>query len=380
MKKTIPLLLALTLLMLVGITLTRHLPLFAGLFYTLCTLLLLGACPQSRWRPVLYNSAFVFLALGLAESLFSFRDRNVPQAINLQPLPPGYFADDAIRGYAPEKIPRRYRHVRAVSDGRPLWDVVYTIGANGLRVTPSESSDPIWFFGDSITYGEGLADRETFPWLFSELTDFQAHNFAFIGYGAHQMLRMLETGFPREIDSRQPRWIVYTGILAHIDRAAGHYYFTRRGPFYRVEGGLPVYKGRIRDQFLLPDLVERYLVRSSIYNEVVAPLRFRNGKNVDLERYVAIVKRARDLAENEYHAPFLFVFWDTDDPDPTVVAEADRLEQLLANAGIRVVRLSRHVPQIFETSFTYPVDGHPNALAQPPVAELLARLFAEFHF
>lgn len=372
MKKSVPLMiLGMVLALLAAGTLTRHIPLFVGTFFSGFCLLLIAACLLHRWRWPLYYSAYVVLALGLFEAYYNIRDLGAPQDINLSPLDQGYWAPDEIRGWAPR--PHHYRHQRGINDGRKLWDVHYTIGADGLRLTPPADGEPVWFFGDSFTYGEGLEDAETFPWIFSELTKHQSRNFAFNGYGAHQMLRLLETGLPRTIDSRPPRWIVYTGILDHVHRAAGYLYFHRAGPHYKVVGDMAVHDGRIWDQFLLSERAYRYLIQSRLYTDVYLPLWKIRQEATDLQRYIAIVRRAKYLSEQEYRAGFVFVFWDADHGNPRLNAAADHVEQELRVSGVRVLRLSRYIPEIFGPDYTYPVDGHPNAKAQQPLAELLSR-------
>ena len=50
------------------------------------------------------------------------------------------------------------------------------------------------FFGGSQTFGEGLNDDETIPALVQKKTRVhRVYNYAYRGYGPHQMLRMIET-------------------------------------------------------------------------------------------------------------------------------------------------------------------------------------------
>jgi hypothetical protein len=86
---------------------------------------------------------------------------------------------------------------RRRSDGRVVYDVLYTIGADGLRPTPGNPRAPAFlFFGDSCTFGEGVEDDETMPVAFARALDVPANvrNFGFHGYGPHQMVRELEVG------------------------------------------------------------------------------------------------------------------------------------------------------------------------------------------
>ena len=69
---------------------------------------------------------------------------------------------------------------------------------NTLRVTHpfGASSDKpktgIWIFGDSITYGWSVNDKDTYPWLLQEkLPDYEVINFGVNGYGTLQNLIQL---------------------------------------------------------------------------------------------------------------------------------------------------------------------------------------------
>jgi hypothetical protein len=98
-----------------------------------------------------------------------------------------------------------------------IYDVKYTINQYGLRQVstppngrPSDESKPIFFFGDSFTFGEGVNDQDTLPQQFSVLSGLRAVNFGVHGYGPHQILRELETARPRIVEPRDPLAIVYT--------------------------------------------------------------------------------------------------------------------------------------------------------------------------
>ena len=81
-----------------------------------------------------------------------------------------------------------------------------------------------FFFGDSFTYGEGVNDDETLPYLFEKLSGgrYRAYNLAFHGYGPQQMLRVIETGLlEKMVSDQRPLIVVYEALVQHIERAAG---------------------------------------------------------------------------------------------------------------------------------------------------------------
>ena len=93
-----------------------------------------------------------------------------------------FMLDDDLLGYAPIKISRLT--VRRYYRGKLTYQVVYTIGKNGLRVTPPHRQGDlrgcIIFFGDSFTFGNGLNDDETYPYRIGHVLGdgYATYNFA----------------------------------------------------------------------------------------------------------------------------------------------------------------------------------------------------------
>ncbi len=82
--------------------------------------------------------------------------------------------------------------------GRAIYDVIYTIGADGFRVTPRPVDDPLTrinLFGGSFTFGQGVEDEETVAAVLAEaLSATEVRNFGQPGYGVHQAVAILESG------------------------------------------------------------------------------------------------------------------------------------------------------------------------------------------
>ncbi|MBK7424458.1 MAG: SGNH/GDSL hydrolase family protein [Propionivibrio sp.] len=81
---------------------------------------------------------------------------------------------------------------------RGLFDVTYGIDADGLRKMPGVPHPDfnLFFFGDSFTFGHGVADQKTYSYVIAEryLDDrVNIHNAGVMGYGMTQIyLRFLE--------------------------------------------------------------------------------------------------------------------------------------------------------------------------------------------
>jgi hypothetical protein len=119
-----------------------------------------------------------------------------------------------------------------------FWDTSFTAShlPNTLRVThPLESystspaKDEVWIFGCSFTYGWGLKDEETYPWLIQErFPEYEVVNFGVGGYGTiHSLLQ-----FRDALKSRTPKVAVLAYANFHDERNT----FLRQRRKYVVAG------------------------------------------------------------------------------------------------------------------------------------------------
>ena len=78
------------------------------------------------------------------------------------------------------------------------------------------------FFGCSFMFGHGVEDDQTLPYYFVQEArgTFEGFNFAGDGWGPHQMLREIETGFVRRV-AGTPELAIYEAIPDHLRRVAG---------------------------------------------------------------------------------------------------------------------------------------------------------------
>jgi hypothetical protein len=150
--------------------------------------------------------------------------------------------DDPDLGYAPQ--PGARVRSRAWSGARQLYDVVYTIDERGLRragpaPAPGAAEGCVLFFGCSITFGEGLDDEATLPWLAAERAGgrWRAVNFAFHGYGPHQALAAFDAGRVRTATAgcAGRAVAVFQYGSEHARRARAPSSWDRDGPRYLVD-------------------------------------------------------------------------------------------------------------------------------------------------
>ncbi len=89
---------------------------------------------------------------------------------------------------------------------------------DGRRITSAsqtpipENNPQIIIVGGSLSYGYGLSDEETWPWLLQrKLSSYKVLNYSTPGYGTYQALLMLERVLPK---LSSPKIVIY-GFLEH---------------------------------------------------------------------------------------------------------------------------------------------------------------------
>jgi hypothetical protein len=323
-----------------------------------------------RGRVYVYNAAFVFLALAIAE--FCFRNDGRPSTVQPNthyegPYSADYYQRDKELGYSVKPGRRTVAAVKKFNDGKIIYSLSYTIDEFGLRATPNipSTKDSVFFFGDSLTFGEGVSDADSLPYRYSVLSGRRTRNFGLHGYGPHQMLRALETDRPKLLGIPElPSLVVYVALITHLNRAAGRAEWDPFGPQYEVQNGKVEHVGQFSDERV--NHLVRVLTRSRIISRLVSPSRHR----VDLDRFSAIIHKSRDLVTAKYAAPFLVLLWEVGNK-PQEREDADWLVQRLAQGGINVIRLSKVVPGLQAPDYYIPSDGHPNGEAYKKVAKVI---------
>ena len=88
-----------------------------------------------------------------------------------------------------------------------IYDVEYIFNEEGMRqqYQNAGANKHALFFGDSLTFGEGLKDEETLPYLFQQYNDtYQSYNYGFLGQGpGHMLLRVSTPEFKRKFKDKK---------------------------------------------------------------------------------------------------------------------------------------------------------------------------------
>jgi hypothetical protein len=77
-----------------------------------------------------------------------------------------------------------YRRAKTLPDGSQIYDVSYSIDTEGMRTTPAgkgSGAAPVFFFGDSFTFGEGVSNGQTLAAAFARVTEHGTVNFGVPG-------------------------------------------------------------------------------------------------------------------------------------------------------------------------------------------------------
>lgn len=332
----------------------------------------------SAHRALWFNGAVFIAILGVGTLTFLRSDEiqhdATPRTIS-EPHPD--------LGYRPS--PGQTQRMRKYTDTETLYDVVYTVGENGLRMPPPHIEDPekpcVLFFGGSHVYGEGVMDDEALPYRFGLETGgrFQVHNFGFSGYGAHQMLAAMERGLVESAIDCNPHHVVYQGAYFHIPRAGGLSSWDQEGPWYEPVGPDTVeYLGQLKE-FEGSVSSDSGLIQTLGIDELISGLH-RPANGHDYDRYIGILENARRHVEEKYpDAEFHVLLMDDkrNGPLPFYVFAWNRppLPDDLQQRGFHVLRRSDALPDLLNSPELYeiPMDRHPNAKAQAMIARYLAR-------
>ncbi len=361
-------------------------------FFVICLYLSYELRERNFWKMFFFNLSILVLLGGMTEAYFTWFKVSTFQKEELEVkedfLQGGnYYVSDAARGYAAG--PNVKKRVKKSLRDQVLYDVVYTTNKSGLRVSPTdlEGSDQnqdenrenyknIIFFGDSFTYGEGLNDNETLPYIFEELSGgrYRSYNLGFHGYGPQQMLRFIETGLLEKLVSDQrPLIVVYEALVQHIERAAGKLIWDAKIPRYTLSSsGTAEYAGTFEND---PQFKEHLEYSKSLANPRsqllaqtgITRLMERNRTPEDIKLFLQIISQSKNLLEKKYQVKFIVLLWPMGDKDTNLVIAG------LKNAGIEILTCEQIFQKYNDPREVYVIahDNHPSRLANERIARYL---------
>jgi len=261
-------------------------------------------------RDAMRNGALVcssvFFCLAVIETSLYFVARS--QIIIVKTTPATWRRDTIDIGSLP--VPNTATEFKEFLDGRLIADVTYKIDASSLREIPAALQGrphKVAFFGCSFMFGHGVENDQTLPYYFVKDSGgtFEGFNFAGEGWGPHQMLREIETGFVRRVAS-VPDIAIYEVIPDHLRRVAGRAPWED-GPKYELCCGDEArYSGPFHSIYYKS--FRRWLKKSwsvKFVDDHFAGLSLPS----DIPLFLAVLKRTRFLLE-ENGTRFIIVLWD----------------------------------------------------------------------
>ncbi len=261
-----------------------------------------------------------------------------------------------------------------------IYDIHFNIDSHHRRRTPvaKRADQAIVMFGDSVTFGEGVDDEQTSPYLLAQLRkDAQVLNMGLSGSGPGEFLyEVSEKPFGRLADlSQKNKIFIYTFIDDHMERLicrsncmADDWAWARAKPYYEIVDDVPQFRGTFEDRYFL-NAVYRVLHKSAFLNSqnVIVPPFFSN-KHFDL--FAAMMAEAeKHLHKNFPGSQFYVVFFPGRSSSFGAAAskacQAKGL-QVLNYDSIDVYTLTGRRDHVVG-------DGHPSPLAYYIFAKLLDR-------
>jgi hypothetical protein len=268
-------------------------------------------------------------------------------------------------GLGPLPVPNTAIEFTEFLDGRLIADVTYRIDASGLREIPAAVQGRphrVAFFGCSFMFGHGVEEDQTLPYYFVREANgtFEGYNFAGEGWGPHQMLREIETGFVGQV-AGVPDLAIYEAIPDHLRRVAGRAPWED-GPRYTLcRGENACYSGPFHSAYY--EICRHWLEQSWIVKFLESHLASFSRPS-DMPLFLAVLKRTRSLLE-ENGTRFVIVLWDQNE-----LAKA-MIKSLRAN-GFDVIALSSIVSEsdLNKHPLTQ-LDRHPSPATNKAIATYL---------
>lgn len=328
---------------------------------------------RARVRPlrlVAVNLALLALVLGSVELLLALGgDGRQLEPVTERSHP--YVARDPVTGFAPAGPSRPW--VRKLVGDEVVYDVVYSIDGAGRRRVPEPAVTPpdgaVLVFGGSFTFGEGVADEDSMPWrLAVRRPQWRVVNLGFSGWGAQQMLALVESGRLHGVVEGDRVAAVYQTGFFHVERTAGRVAWAAGTPRYRLTDSGSVerdgsYPSELEGPFGWPPPLDRWLLWRRLLGPVVPP------DASDRQLHAAVVAAARrGLERRSPGSRFLVVYWDREPPwlDGPVVAA-------LRDHGLEVLPVSSFLDPDAAAMRLDPADPHPSPRAHDLVAARVSR-------
>ena len=259
-------------------------------------------------------------------------------------------------------------------DGKIIYSIKYSTDANSLRVTPLDTTKPrtkyAQFYGCSMTFGEGVKSNETMPYFFGEYdSTFRPYNFAYSGYGPHQMLARLETENTKKIVKENTGIGFYVYINDHVNRVLGtmtnYGYNGGQAPYYQIVNGQLQHDGLFTKGRKVRSWIFDLLLKSNILKLFKIGYPFKITEQ-DYELTAEVRAEASRAYKKQFgNDNFYVIIY------PTTL-DSSLIINLLQKKGVKILDYSKLFNPL-EKGYAIPDDEHPTALANEILIKQLVK-------
>lgn len=277
---------------------------------------------------------------------------------------------DSLLGYKP--VADTLMHSIKIGNADTVYDAYYHIDHFARRVASNQPNDTLnkkhlLFFGCSFTFGEGLNDSLTIPYLAGErMRGYQPYNFGYPGYGPQQMLVSLQAANGMQGVAHQQGTAIYILMPEHIYRTIGAMYvcthWGSRMPYYQLVGDSVVRHGNFTSGRPLKALYYRFMGFTGLAAFTEPP----PVKQKDIDLTVAVIATAKKTYLQRYPGSSFYVMMY---PSVWYQAIGQKLVDQLRAKGIEVLDYRNIFP--LDSSHYIVGDGHPTGLANKAIATQL---------
>lgn len=266
-------------------------------------------------------------------------------------------------------------------DGEEIYSLRATFDHIGRRVsgTHKKTSTGHVFLGGSYTFGSGLHDEQTLPWLFSEFSGLDTYNYARSGFSpSNALLQLIRLDLAAQLPAQHQKihvtYIYYPFQLRRINPSLQ--WVGKNGPqnpvFQPTDTTLS-YQGTFAQAFPVVSRAFYFLGGFHLAHylpEIHWPLGFEGPQKMLCDFVNSMATEARSRLQNRL-AGFHFVnAWHND-----VKSQRDLLENLgnCLSESVDHIQISKNM-SMEEASIHFPKEIHPNENFNRQLAEKLVEL------
>lgn len=283
----------------------------------------------------------------------------------------------------------RFTAIKMAAPGKPVYDVIFTIGPDGFRVTPqfgyaadidsrpSKVLQRVNFFGDSFTFGEGVQDDQTMPFYFGGLQNSNptpsllVKNYGIHGWGMHQALAIIQS----PVDTKANLQFALTAPW-HASRSACADSFSLGSPKYKLlSSGLVERDGYCRSFGWVehsPKPIRALITFSKIFNLVQDSLLITKNQDDQVRLYLGILKTMQSELKARGQR-LVLGFIKADDSWFVGSYSNEKILDQIRAMGIETIdmTLANKNEDLNPQFYIHELDKHPSATGQLARAKLL---------